>query len=596
MSKPDLKFIPVDKPGQRCSPEEAFELRSHVRRAVAYEKSSRPRNGQVRFAPTSSSKNPASSWVRRKKTSKKSAQTKRSRACLRSRRLSEGNPDNGYQTAETSDETYDTDARPSSIPLSLTCIHPFATRAAEHVDLPIQRLDFLFKTEAFRYAAEPLFDVSHVDSTLNLPSVFPTCLNNAAFCNAIAYSTLQSLDRGRSTVEHYRIKRDTLKALSANITSNNDSLLAASIATIMTLKVSAYKWNDPVSHSTHSRGLTHAIQHCKSNNNGNSNSDTTILTHAAHRALFWQDLFASLLISSPRTLSHTSLPTRISWRRTLDLPAGFTRYTHLLPAPLQTCILDTLELQSTVAHANTTKTSARAKYDQLDTMQADIESRLSFLTQTCRDHGFVAEAVRIALFIVVYTAWMETWNSSLVPGRLAEMLVTLLEGSVGSGAGGSADQNADADPDADADISRDLDGDADGRIWAQHRDLHLYLLFIGVSTAELDGGLMECIRGRYATALRWFGYVAVNGSWGWGWSSSGIRDSGSCDHGLRDGLRRDGLQRHGLQEVLRSALQDFAYPVGWRKRRAGVRAWAELEAVMGGVGGGDDDGDGNGEL
>ena len=444
--------------------------------------------------------------------------------------------DSGYQTADSAMEqacdmeviqAFDFSIQPAPVYL-----HPFATLAAQHVDLSVDRLDALFKSDAFRYAAEPLFDTRHVDSPLSMQAVFPTCVDDPAFHHAVCYSILQTYNRGRFTLEQSHIKGKTISALNKSITSGSQALLSSSTAAILILKTTAYKWEDRASHELHSQGLMKAIQCGK-----------VQLTPIALRAIFWQDLFASVLMSAPRRMTHSVLPNQVLWQRTRGMlrpiPTGFVRHRAVFPDELLDCVLDVKELQA--AAANCPDEQAQ-KYTRLDTMQADIESRLAFQTQACRDFGTVAAATRLAIFIITYAAWMETWNSSYVPGKLAEQLLNTLEPSLSGESVFGPEERSD--------------------VWSTRRDLQLWLLFIGSSMAELDGGFVDNIRHRYGQALRTYGYHIATGSW----SDS---DQGS---------RRKGLE--ATTRIVQSALHDFLYPAGWYDRRLSIMEWFELELLM----------------
>lgn len=87
--------------------------------------------------------------------------------------------------------------------------HPFTAHVSRHVPLPAGRIDGLLKSgqsytavflprqtltcaDAFRIAAEPLFDARHVDSDRGLTQVFPGCLSRPIFLNALMYSVMQA--------------------------------------------------------------------------------------------------------------------------------------------------------------------------------------------------------------------------------------------------------------------------------------------------------------------------------------------------------------------------------------------------------------------
>lgn len=531
-SKPGLRFVQVGEPGHKSHPDQAFAVRSHVRRTVAHENHGRPRAVKVRFAPVATSASGVPRGRKRKATQVDEAehdQALEQQALVPS--LNALSDDSGYQTAETCDleaiQILD-----SCIPSSPVCWHPFAIRAAQHVDLSVERLDELFKSDAFRYAAEPVFDIQHVDSPLSMQAVFPTSGDDPAFYNAVCYSILQTYNRGKFTLEQCHIKSQTISALNKSLASGSSTLLASATAAIVILKVTAYKWEDRASHDLHSQGLLKAIQ-----------SGKVQLTPAALRAIFWQDLFASVLLSTPRRMTHTVLPNQVQWLRIRGflrpIPNGFVRHRAALPDNLLECIQDILELQTAATNCHEERVR---KYTQLDTMQADIESRLAFQADACRGFGPVATATRLAIFIVTYAAFTETWNSSYVPGRLAEQLLNILEPSLHQISGYESEEAPD--------------------VWSSRRDLQLWLLFIGSSIAELDNGFAENIRHRYGQALRLYGQNVARAFWV-------DKDPAAREKGLGATTR-----------MMQSALHDFLYPKCWYEQRLGIMEWFELELQM----------------
>jgi hypothetical protein len=420
-------------------------------------------------------------------------------------------------------------------------------------------------TEAFRLAAEPCFDTSHVDGSMNIQAVFPGCMDEPVFLNALAYSMVQILDRGRITVESLNLKGKTVQLLNEKLASTLQCPDTLVIGAIMILKSVAYKYEDYAAHELHSHGLTMSLRACRTNK--------TALTAAAARAVFWLDLFGNLLISSPRQLSHLSLPSQICWRRTISqnldtrlaLPPGFARHYDLLPHDLLDCILDTLELQRSLL---TCPQKHEEKYPQLDSMQASIESRLAIQRRACREFGRVAEAVRLAMFITCYQMWTETWESALLPSKIAAQLVDILEVGL---CGSTSRHTSQASTPAAA-------GDEDS-VWNTRRDLQLWLLFVGACAAELDRGHVDGLRARYAHVLRRFHDLVIDDLISYRLSSSSLEyffdNIGETD--VDSGPKY-------WKKVFHAALDDFVYCDRWREPRLCVPEWFELETTVYGDG------------
>ncbi|RFU78372.1 hypothetical protein TARUN_3894 [Trichoderma arundinaceum] len=280
-----------------------------------------------------------------------------------------------------------------SLAQSITLQHPLVHIAEKHVRLPVSRLDYLFKSEAFRYAPNPIFDGSHVDAALNMRAVLPQCEDEPIFLNALVFSIIQIINRGNLMVEGLSLQGRIVRLMKRKFTSRTENISPGVIGAIMLLKSTAYRTRNIVAHDVHTRGLADTLNLANRNGNG--------LTPAALRATFWLDLNAAVVLDSKRQMSHLDLPQKVSWQREgcLQLwhllPAGFARYRHTLPFELLACIVDIVELQTTLLAGDMSPHAC--KFHEIDAMQASIESRLTFLAQECRQHGAVAEAVRLGV-------------------------------------------------------------------------------------------------------------------------------------------------------------------------------------------------------
>ncbi|KFZ25251.1 hypothetical protein V502_00265 [Pseudogymnoascus sp. VKM F-4520 (FW-2644)] len=408
---------------------------------------------------------------------------------------------------------------------SITFRHPFTHIAAKYVHLSVHRLDNLFKSDAFRFASNPVFDGSHVDAALNMRAVFPQSEEEPVFFNALLYSTVQIVNRGTLTVEGHSLQKRIIELLNEKLTAPLQSLSPATVGAVMILKATAYRSRDIVAHNTHSQGLTKMLEVINRTENS--------LTPAAQRAIFWLDLNAAVLIDSKRQMSHLDLPQTVNWQRgrcpdlAHSLPIGFIRHRDTLPYGLLECISDIVELQVLLRIGTIARSPHYAKFHQLDAMQASIESRLAFQAHACMQLGVVTEAVRLGVFMCCYCSWMETWNDSLIPCRLAEKLLDILEPTAW------------------------LSSPQFTRIWLQHIDILLWLLLVVSSVAELDQGRMEGLKSRQSRLV----ILA---------SSSSMDVFSSCSE-------------VDLKDALKNALQDFIYKDEWLPKRHYIKEWFELE-------------------
>ena len=493
------QFVEIGKPGEQY--QNAFAIRSHLRRLVARQKSA-------------NAKSPGHKFIQQDPTAKRIRPGRKTTSAINQRHKNYRGwsmPCTECDSHTRSCFSYSAFAREmmvgsehaiATIPKNPACRHPFVALASSHVNLTESRLDQLFKSDAFKYAAEPLFDTSHIDSELNILEVFPTCINDVVFYNSLVYAILQSYNRGVPSQEVYRLKSQSIACLQKSLAGSDPS-----VASILCLRGAAYKWEDLATYEIHSLGLKKVLEAYQLH-----------LTPAARRALFWQDLFASELVKAPRKLSHDSLPDKIFWTRTTAgpanrLPQGFRKHQGLLPGSLTDCIIDCLELQATVMNP---PGSVRERYITLDTKQANLESRLASQTLICEAFSIIAAAVRVAVFIICYTTWMDTWNCPLIPTRLAEQLLKLLEPSL---------------------MLSDKESNYEGEIWHNRRDIQLWALLVGAGVSKGN------VHGRYRNAIVAFAYASAT-------TQRGPEAMQSCwkDH-------------DDLSKILHAAIGDFLRPV-----------------------------------
>lgn len=240
-----------------------------------------------------------------------------------------------------------------------------------------------------------------------------------------------------------------------------------------------------------------------------------------------------MTFDTKRQQSHPFVPQVCCWRRQrspglgLLAPAGFLRYASTLPSILLDCISDTVELQVLLRSESMAKLPRHAKYRQIDTMQASIESRLALARGDCQHYGSVAEAVRLGVFVVCYCSWMDTWNSSLVPCRVGEQLLKILESEL-----------------SPASLKTQC-------MWDGQMDVLVWLLFITSCVAEMDQGHVEGFRGR-------------------------------CLHILRNmvrGLKEQPALAPVSSRAMGSGLTDFMYCDNWKKQRHTMKEWHQLELL-----------------
>ncbi|KAK1241038.1 LOW QUALITY PROTEIN: hypothetical protein MKX08_001012 [Trichoderma sp. CBMAI-0020] len=410
---------------------------------------------------------------------------------------------------------------------SITVNHPLTYIAGRHVRLPVSRLDFLFKSEAFRYASNPAFDASHVDAALSMAAVFPLCEDEPLFLNALVFSIIETMNKGTPKMEGLSIQARIVQLMNKQLTSWPETISPGVIGAIMLLKSTAYRTRNIAAHNVHTRGLSEILKLLR--NKGDR------LTPAILRAIFWLDLNAAIVVGCKRQMSHLDLSQKISWQREERLqfwhllPVGFARHSHALPNDLLACIVDIVELQATLFARNLPQAPQTSKFHKLDAMQASIESRLAFQAQECRKHGVVAEGIRLAVFMCCYCSWTETWNDRLIPCRLAEMLLDLLEPTI-------------------LPYPQQLT-----TTWLPHIDILLWLLLVGSNVVMSERGDQHGLKPRQSCLI----------------SSVTSSFDTLCDF--------DGMN---IGQRLQDGLTDFIYADFWLRQRLYIKEWLELELLF----------------
>ena len=515
----ELLFVEAVQPGRKHSPDTIRAQRSHIRRATMRCQKGRTVAENIRFIDYSK--------LAKKRNAREKKRKRANTAWPDATSASGAGSSKGKTTRPLATQSLSVAARNCSVrpEFAIPISHPFTLFAADHVRLSPSRLDELFKSNAFRAASEPLFDNSHVDGNLSMHLVFPTCESESVFLNALIYATARIVSQGRQTTESLLLQERTIQLLNEKLGSLHQCLYPATIGAIMILKSVAIKFPDAHAHNTHSQGLIKALKLL--NERGIS------MTPAAERAIFWLDLLGSMVVESKHQLGHTIFPLRLLWGRESNaaiipqVPIGYRRHRDVLPNTLISCISDLAELQDWLELKALALLPHHAKYYQIDSMQASIESRLASQAQICQGFGLVAEATRLALFLCTYCSWTETWNSGLIPSRIAENLLSFLQSSLM------------------------CNRDDFKRTWWQHMDLFLWTLLITSSVADLDHEHTEELKSSQERLLH---LVRV-----------AFQDWNLVD----------------LKRTLQSALHDFSYCSGWPARRYHIKERLLLELSIG---------------
>lgn len=390
-----LTIVPFIAPGLPRTTEEDHAIRSHARRAAEDAKTSKPVRIQFKLVDVEA----------------------------KTRRQKERRPARGRRhevaVARASTHAHMGIESPNASP---SPHHPFADIASQYVKLAPQRLQYLFRSSAFRAAAEPMFETTHVDANMNMLSVFPGCENDIVFMNALTYAMILMESRCRVTQEALLLQGDTIRLLNARLASGSAKDLVPVAGAVMLLRSIAYKSNDAQAYQVHTDGLSRLLRVTASH-----------LTVEAHRAVFWLNLFSVLLNLDVCDNIRVSLATpEPQWPEGCDLdpsrevPVGFARHRCAIPEHVLDCIRDTIQMQSALrSGALGSKWEDKNRY--LDAMQACIEYRLVCVPAR---QSPIMEGIRLCVFMVCFFSWIETWGSTHIPSQVANRLLDILRKSL----------------------------------------------------------------------------------------------------------------------------------------------------------------------
>jgi hypothetical protein len=173
-------------------------------------------------------------------------------------------------------------------------------------------------------------------------------------------------------------------------------------------------------------------------------------------------------MDSDRHETHLNL-VQVQWRREQalphrqfpDPPYGFLQALDVLPGDLIDCIKDITELQFTV---QSTKDQL-AQRVLLSNMQASVESRLA----TCASDSpsAITQCCSLALLIISFFSFTDTWGNALIPCRLSDKLRAALQDSITSSE------------------------------WSDHRSLQMWCFLVGSIVSPLNEGYVESLCQRW---------------------------------------------------------------------------------------------------
>lgn len=301
-------------------------------------------------------------------------------------------------------------------PISPNVLDPFGTLAVDSA-----RLQFFLRQEIAQQATEPICSVGDL-AFQNFRRIFRCGFEDPALLNAImlAMALAHSGSVDRECLEY---QSKALTFVGRQIHSPERGTREATMGAILLLAGVDARLGNRAQVEVHMRGLHDLLSSCV--------ASATVLSHGIKRAIFWQDLNASIMTGSKRYTDHETFA-ELFWRRDPLLPSiytfppGFSVIRHLMSEGLITTFEDILGLQLLREHADGPEPWDVVAFMHIDNAQAWIESRL--WQRTPSERTTLLDCCRLAAYLCTFWLFVEIWGgvtssvSTHVSTQLAQKL------------------------------------------------------------------------------------------------------------------------------------------------------------------------------
>ncbi|KAL6885759.1 hypothetical protein GGI43DRAFT_303172 [Trichoderma evansii] len=344
---------------------------------------------------------------------------------------------------------------PTLIPsLSASAIDPFGM-------LPVDtsRLQVLLGDSRARKASEPVFSITEELAFQSFYTVFRMGLTDPALSNAVMLSLLFAVTKGNLDIECLRYKVCAISCIREKVAYVKGAVSESTIGAILLLAGVEAQLGITSQVQLHMEAVRQLLEM--------SRSQGVYLTVGIKRAIFWQDLNASILSGSDRIVDHNTF-SELLWQRDpftpsfYQLPSGFEKISHLLSENFIEILEDLHALQCIRNYSSYTKGDPFLMA-HINNYTASIQSRLINLVMPSP----FLKCCYTAAYICSIMLCCHAWCALVIPSYLSSQLLDQLQKT-----------------------ENDV-------IWDENSELLLWLLYIGGTFASSG-----FVRSRYIDLLR----------------------------------------------------------------------------------------------
>ncbi|KAI1271670.1 hypothetical protein F5Y07DRAFT_382310 [Xylaria sp. FL0933] len=342
----------------------------------------------------------------------------------------------------------------SPFSLSAGKLDPFETLAVES-----PRLQTLLAHYEARRSLEPVFNIAEQLSFQSFRTVFRTGLVDPALLSAVMYSLAFAVAGGDSNRECLGYQGRTFGYVRERMSSPSAAASESTIGAILLLTGVQARLGMTAQVQLHLGAVRQLLNICQTHG--------IRLTGGIKRAIFWQDLNASLLAGSSRIVDHTTFP-ELHWTREklspslFRIPPGFQSRSNLFAEEFIEVLEDVHALQG---YRDTTPEykCEVPMMEFINNHSASIQSRLVAIPSLSP----VMSCCNLAAYLCSVMMCCKVWCAPVIPSHISSQLLREL-------------QQANEDP-----------------IWNSHPELLLWLLYTGGTFAPTG-----TVRSSYIALLR----------------------------------------------------------------------------------------------